>query len=346
MKKTNEIKAVSFFEISNGFVYFKKDTSFNVISDGVSKILFEHDNIYRVIFWESEYILLDDLNNPICYSNSNFFLEIQKKSGLRLSKILGNFIVYYVKKPVFMCGLFDIIRQEFNESNKNHFEYYFQSNFYSTLDHKVTALNKSTPLWQYELPKIEYSLGSNYPPAVSKEIATILGIYADILWIVSDMGHLMGLDTQTGECKYHLKTPINLSEIWAGWEVFIPAKRSFIDTEKGIIFGLDHVHYWECDLNNPTETYFHFDISDTNAKNNIVPDLLGNWQNEEIYFGQNSFAQDATHVGIFNRKTRQITWTSRGLGEDGIFKGISKIEYQNNRLYVLDRASTLHIFER
>jgi hypothetical protein len=70
------------------------------------------------------------------------------------------------------------------------------------------------------------------------------------------------------------------------------------------------------------------------------------WLQDEIIFREWSFAQDPSYVGIFNRKTRQITWTSRELGEEGVFKGISKVEYQDNKLYVLDRASTLHIFER
>ena len=211
----------------------------------------------------------------------------------------------------------------------------------------LTCYSKETygHLWHYTLPAGEYSQGSNYSPVVSKEVTNILGVYAGIVWIVSDMGHLIGLETETGDCKYHLKTPINQPAEWGNWEVFTPAKKSYFDAEKGTIFGLDHVHYWECDLNNPTESYLHFDISGTRKEKNIIPDFKGNWVGDEIFFGQNSFAQDATYVGIFNCKTRQITWTSRELGEEGVFKGISKVEYQDNRLYVLDRASTLHIFE-
>lgn len=218
----------------------------------------------------------------------------------------------------------------------------------SSFSKKVTSysLPDFPPLWQYELGKAEYSQGSNYPPAVSKEIASILGVYANTLWIVSDMGHLIGIESETGKCKYHLKTPINLPAEWGNWEVFINAKKSFIDTDKGILFGLDYPNYWECDLNNPTQTYLLYNISVTSQEHNIVPDFQGNWLGDEIFFGQNSFAQDPSHVGIFNRKTKQITWTSRELGEEGVFKGINKIEYADGRLYVLDRASTLYIFER
>jgi outer membrane protein assembly factor BamB len=205
-------------------------------------------------------------------------------------------------------------------------------------------------LWQYDLPEVEYLQGSNYPPAVSKEIHRILGVYNSILWIVSDMGHLIGLETETGECKYHLKTPINLSEIWTGWEVFVYAKKSCLDAENGIIYGLDGVSYWECNLKNPTETYLNYDLSDV-----FDQDLkdAGLWEvyypsnhSEEIYFSKRTSLSEPTYVAVFNRKTRQITWTSRELGEEGVFKGINKIEYQDNRLYVLDRASKLHIFER
>jgi outer membrane protein assembly factor BamB len=202
------------------------------------------------------------------------------------------------------------------------------------------------PLWNYTLPEVEYSQGSNYPPAVSKGIVNILGVYRGIVWIINDIGHLIGLDSETGKCNYHLKTPVNIPTEWGNWEVFVYAKKSYIDTEKGIIFGLDHVYYWECDLNNPTESYLLYDISETSKEHSIVPDLKGNWLGDEIFFGQNSFAQDPGFAGIFNRQTRQITWTSRELGDEGVFKGINKIEYQACRLYVLDKASTLHIFEK
>ncbi|WP_428665472.1 hypothetical protein [Runella sp.] len=208
------------------------------------------------------------------------------------------------------------------------------------------SLTDFSLLWQYEFPKVEYSQGLSYAPAVSNGIENILGVYDSILWIVSDVGHLIGIESETGKCKYRLKVPDNIPAEWGNWEVFIPAQKSFIDIEKGIIFGLDYPNYWECNLNNPSETYLRYDISQVSKNHSIVPDFKGNWLGDEIFFGQNSFAKDPTHVGIFNRKTRQITWTSHELGNEGIFKGLQKIEMTQDRLYVLDRAGTLHIFER
>lgn len=220
--------------------------------------------------------------------------------------------------------------------------------FYRKNKNKIIAIDNynGNLLWNYILPEGEYSQGSNYPSAVSKEIVNILGIYGGIVWIINDIGHLIGLDSETGKCKYHLKTPVNIPIEWGNWEVFVYAKKSYIDLEKGIIFGLDHVYYWECDLNNPTESYLLHDISETSKEHSIVPDLKGNWLGDEVFFGQNSFAQDPGFVGIFNRQTHQITWTSRELGDESVFKGINKMEYQSNRLYVLDKANTLHIFEQ
>ena len=352
MRKIKEINFVSSFKISNDYLFLDSQKSL---------YLFYNDNLVYSIAIEEGYQLRDvkdnfcifsDTNEPniIIYKALQVFLELRNNSFLFYYNRKGIFYDKMIRKTVIFDFDMKVIEREISERLGNKIFFSVKFLIANTLfdNTKLTSysFSKNTPLWHYSLPEGVYLQGTDYAPALSKGIEKILGVYDSILWIVNDVGHLIGLDIASGICKFHLKKPKNLSKKWEGWEVFVHATKSFIDTNNGVIFGLDNVHYWECDLNDPTETYLHFDISAINQKNDIIPDFLGNWKGDEIFFGQNSFAKDPSYVGIFNRQTKQITWTSRKLGEEGTFKGINKVEYQDNRLYVLDRTSTLHIFER
>ena len=212
-------------------------------------------------------------------------------------------------------------------------------------------------LWSYALPDSKYdwyNLGSVYiserSVPIKAEIKKILGTFNEILWISLNSGRLLGLDIHTGDLRHDLAIPANFFAYISGYvNQFDSAADSLLDEKRGIIFGLHLTYYWEINLINPENEYILYDISEQCNKkliggNEIAADLV--WRNEEIFFYQWSFAQDPSYVGIFNRNTRQITWTSRELGEEGIFKGVNKVEFSENRLYVLDRANTLHIFER
>lgn len=356
MKKISEIKFNSeypkiFISVKN--VFFADEKTFGTIINNRKLLMIKKFEVrFEIRNLDGKYFYLDNYTEDIGHLfdiQENTFTNIMDFTTYEI--INGNkdyCLIINRKAPETL--LFGIEKEQILWKQDKYFSFQIYDNEL-LIDNEKNKLvrydfHTGLPLWQYALPEGVYSQGSNYPPAVSKEIASILGVYANTLWIVSDMGHLIGIESETGECKYHLKTPINLPAEWENWEVFINAKKSFIDTEKGIIFGLDYPNYWECDLNNPAQTYLLYNISATSQEHNITPDFQGNWLGDEVFFGQNSFAKDPTYIGIFNRKTRQITWTSRELGEEGIFKGIQKIEYQDNRLYVLDRASTLHIFER
>lgn len=211
--------------------------------------------------------------------------------------------------------------------------------------------------WAYSIPENSYNwynLGSVYiserSVPIKAEIKKILGTFNEVLWISLNSGRLLGLDIHTGDLRHDLAIPANFFVHISGYvNQFDSAAGSLLDEKRGLIFGLHLTYYWEINLINPENEYILYDISEQ-CKNKLIGggeityELV--WKDEEIIFHQWSFAQDPSYVGIFNRNTRQITWTSRELGEEGVFKGVKKVEFSENRLYVLDRANTLHIFER
>lgn len=212
-------------------------------------------------------------------------------------------------------------------------------------------------LWKYTIPENQYdwyNLGSVYiserSVPIKAEIKRILGVYNEVVWIALNSGRLLGLDIYTGNLQHDLAVPTNFFAYFSEeFNQFDSAADSLLDEKRGVIFGLGLTYYWEVNLVNPESEYILHDISEQRNKKligggGIAQELV--WKDEEIFFYEWSFAQDPSYVGIFNRNTRVITWTSRELGDEGIFKGVKKVDYCDNRLYVLDGAKTLHIFER
>lgn len=209
-------------------------------------------------------------------------------------------------------------------------------------------INTSRSVWHYTISTQPYSQGE-YGMVSAEGIDTLFGVYDGILWITTDLGHLIGLDEHTGEERYYLKTPNNIPSEWSDFQIFVSAaKTGAIDYERGVLFGIYAKGYWECDLRNPTEHYLYYDITDTLKAHKIEASLsyYMPWSDDEIFFGHQESFTYPSYVGIFNRKSKEVTWTSHELGAVGIFKGLRKIDYAAGRLYVLDGEGALHIFER
>ena len=229
-------------------------------------------------------------------------------------------------------------------------EYIYLVEFCETLDKRsINAINKDTGqiVWRYTLSETEVYY--NGRKITDIQIANLLGVYNNLLWIVLNTGHFIGLSINDGSLIHHLKMPFNFPDDWKKYETFSQAERSVLDTTEGKIFGIRSKIYWEIDLQNPETMYKYFDVSETCEKNNIEANLPGEplcWQRDEIFIGQQEWSTNPSYVGIFNRKTKEITWTSHEIGEPGIFKGLTKIAYAKTRLYVLDAQNTLHILER
>lgn len=223
--------------------------------------------------------------------------------------------------------------------------------FYRKGKVKIVTINNrtGTPLWQYDIGERYdyYARNEQYLESPTEfhqaEIRKIIGVYQEILWISLNTGRLIGLSVHNGAVVYDIAVPDDYPH-----RFFAVAQYSHLVAGQGKIIGL-HAHwYWEIDLKNPIESYKLYILDDECTNHSLDVDhlrfhcLVGN----ELFFAQEEWAQEPSYVGIFDIQTKKITWTSHELGEDNVFQGIKKVEYQSNRLYVLDKASCLHIFER
>lgn len=232
--------------------------------------------------------------------------------------------------------------------NNKYFRKNFKNNFVEAF-----LFPEGKLLWQYskfsDFNWMQKSIYEDEPEEERQaEVEKFVGIYKDVLWLVLNSGRLLGLDVSTGELRYNLEKPINYDEENT---LFLSAIASTIDTEKGILFGIKYTSYFEINLESPETSYIHYDISETCKINSLEADYPSNdlvWEGDEIFIGKNElhYEKYPCYVGVFNRKNKEIIWSSKELGEMGNFKGISKLDYAANKLYVLDRESTLHIFEK
>lgn len=356
MNKLFALSGITFFKTNKGKLYFQ-DNDGVWVRELLSILLFDREKASNIVFYDVYYIILNDLNQPLYYSNT-IFEPLKQISNIRISKILSNYIVYYTKKPQYTCGLFDLVENTFFKFDKNYFEYCFNSNFYSTFANGITCLtNKTQPLWHYNLPEKVYNFKNNLGEEIAAEILRIIGVYEGVLWVVLNSGHLIGLSETTGELVAELSDIqfINFkptqSELISH---YINEKQNInefgkylqLDAEKGVLFGLYSKFYYEIDLNATPKNLQIYDISDTCDEFQITPKMPGYekaWEGDEIFFGQ--IDTQANTVGIFNRKQKEITWAAR-VGQVVDWRPIvQKIDYAAGRLYVLDGENTLHVFE-
>ena len=350
--RINKIISLIFgFRFLENLLFIEEREQFRILNSDFDEIykLTELSG-FQVISNANDYLVFTDFNEIKIFKGNKIIFTIKNFSYISSNSCMFILRSNQTTEVVF----FNINTGFFLKTSINIWGVSFTNNsFFFTipsLSNKLDCyfLETGDLLWEFQLSEASYPQGE-YGLAYEKNIVSVLGEYEGIVWVVTYLGHLIGLSTATGEVKHHLTVPNNIPTSWGDWQVYVRARKSAIDHERGLIFGIDNTDYWECDLSNPEESYTYYDIEATCKEHNIVAKLAGYhpiWDKDELFFGQQEFGKNPSFVGIFNRSTKQITWTSHEVGEVGTFQGLSKIDYTSGRLYVLDATSTLHIFER
>ena len=350
MNKTEVISNVTFFGLNYNKVYYLNKIGFYENYELIKK----SNIIHSVQFWKDNYILLDDLNKPLYCSEYKSFRNIIEIDNIRISKIIDSYLIAYLKIPSFKCFLFNLETQDIYITEKNFFEYFFNDLFYSTFGNNIQCQSNNILIWHYNLPETydwQRRVASIEKPyeATKAEIEKILGVFEGIVYFVLNSGRVVGLDVDTGIELFTKVEPDSITIAYEKERIYTPTilwQNTQLDAEKGVIFGLLGNFYAEIDLKDPSRTYRVFDMDYSNNTKRIKCTNWGVCIGEEIFFAETNFAREPATVGIFNRKTKQVTWTSDMLGEEGDFRGLKKLDYANEHLYVLDNENTLHIFNR
>lgn len=338
-------------------IYFADSNVFGQISGNELILIKDFSDLLRTVSLRDKYFYLEDYfeNKRIgsmYHIKNDSFVELPILLDYRL--IFGSDVYFLLaNKSVPQTLLFDIEKKEVIWKIDKYFSFQIFENelLIDTENNKTIRYDFQTgnPLWQNILPEGEYDWKDKRGTKHKCEIQGIIGQNDGVLWINLNSGRILGLSIENGHLLFDLLHP-NYSENNFSYHpsVFLFGSNTQLDQATSMLFGINYHYYREIDLSNPSESYKLYDISATCQENNTDAAHIryGCFEGDEIFFSQVEFAQDPSFVGIFNRQTRQITWTSQELGEEGVFKGINKIEYQAGRLYVLDRAGTLHIFER
>jgi len=357
MRKINEIKFKSDyprFSLLGNRCFYIVEMEFGIIKDQelvlirqfekrVNNFTIQHKFI--CLFTGKDYFLYDVENN--CFFVSDILVDFRIAEGssskfFRLAnKSIPETLLYNIEK-----------KQEVWRQEKYYSFQVLENNL--LLDNQKSKVlrydfNTGHPLWEYTLPEGKYDTEDTYSKQLYKgEIQRIIGVYEGILWVSLDRGNLLGLSAKEGQLIYDLAVPINFAEHFPDKAPRFGANYSQLDESRGVLFGMRLQYYWEINLQNPSQEYFLYDISSTCAETQTDASILEfeTWLGDEVVFREIGFGNDPAKIGIFNRQSKQITWTSQELGEEGIFKGINKVELTEDRLYVLSKDSTLHVFQR
>lgn len=332
--------------------YLKDGFSFGILNITEIQPLIVLENKFRCEKVDSHYIYIEDIYKEVNYlfdTKSYSFINGIDNRYMLIRDTNSVLILHNRSFPETIC--YDLKKNKLLWKKDFYISFFSFGDFLFDIDKESLSCYDPTngnSCWQFTLNEERKYNQGEHKALANNAIERIIGLFENTLWVVTNLGHLLGISVETGVKVYHLTTPINIPTEWGNWQIFIEAQQSVIDYEQGILFGIHNNIYWECDLKIPEKTYLYYDISASCEKHQIKSTLSGYlpvWHNDEIFFGQQEWAKDSSFVGIFNRKTREITWTSREINSD-LFKGLNKIDFANNKLYVLDREGTLTILSK
>jgi len=347
-----------FLLISNS-CFYRDENDYGKIEHKKLSIIKKFDSRISFFKLNDHFIYLFYGNENKLYDvKSNEFMDLGILSNYRIAEGSNSTIFRLANKNVPETLLFDFYKRQTIWKHNKYFSFQILDKKLLIETEKKGAISydfqSGNCIWHYYLPETydwQRRVASIEKPyeASKAEIEKILGVYEGIVYFVLNSGRVVGLDVDTGIELFTKVEPDSITIAYDKERIYTPTilwQNTQLDVEKGVIFGLLGNFYAEIDLKDPSRTYRVFDMDYSNNTKRIKCTNWGVCIGEEIFFAETNFAREPATVGIFNRKTKQVTWTSDMLGEEGDFRGLKKLDYANEHLYVLDNENTLHIFNR
>lgn len=322
---------------NNQLIYLKKDSS--------SSELFLNDN--RII----------EENVKSFISNSEYIVFTTTKQKVFIYNILENTLNLLFENHAVGEIFFSDYRIDLYRWNDDNFSNYDRL-FYDYLNRKIIFENSIIPtrevnggllfeqLTHTTLKSINFETGTyHWEVDLGVYINSVLGVFANKLWIYTGTNELISLALNTGQILQRIRSHDfhpNVSD--SGFVAFAV----HFEEEQGRITFLEHRTYVEFDLAScQVIRQKSFDTGNPQADWAFSVNSL---DDDYCYFvgNQGRDAGFAQWVGVLNRTTLEVEW-SEHLGKQNPrnYWALNKAPLSDgNKLYVHDSEGTLHIFEK
>ncbi|NBB31976.1 hypothetical protein [Cellulophaga sp. BC115SP] len=201
------------------------------------------------------------------------------------------------------------------------------------------SIEKKETIWQFKLFehfKYDRTWGDG-------EFYHFVGVWNDVLWIDINESHLIGVDIQTGLLKYDFCKPTKIfgKPTKPYHERLYGKLYSNIDKERNLLFGFNYDTYWEINLNDPTTPLHLYIFEEECTKYNCFLSLQRYcFDRQKLYYVD---AFNGT-VASIDRDTKEFQFLYQF--PEASAGTLMEIQVSEDKVYILDNQSTLHIFEK
>lgn len=347
--------------IENVYSYYSFDDELFYSNEGI----IQSDRGFYFKNEEADNCVIDSINDFLFF-NFHFYGFLKKVDNMQLienaTDKTGNYILT-VKTGGFNNGrlekfynLFDIQSNKFLFTNEldnkiiNIENYFFTYDFFEKILCRIKK--DTTSLWHLPLSE----LGSDpYDANASDDIKEILGVVGNNLWFYSRCGRLVAVDVESGKIIFMLsgnnkENNINYQRTEGLGDCYFRESDKCIICISSYYFQvIDTVRY-------EIKEIYNFREQDPNGigkySSIYSPLLQGDYftflaEEDEDYGG-------TRRVGIFDYKARKLVWEHEVFTQEEVNQTRVKLLHPRplkmsedaKKLYILDSADTLHIFER
>lgn len=303
-------------------------------------------------FWVVENILYFHNNDGYhCFLYLTEGLQICGEIGVASGSIQNGFAFCNFDmniqdgKWIWKCGLLDLktqkILKKYSLLENHSFANIWNNYFILTQKNDLVLVDKTIgeTIWQFKLFehfKYDRTWGDG-------EFYHFVGVWNDILWIDINESHLIGVDIQTGLLKYDFCTPTKVfgNPTKPYHERLYGKLYSNIDKERNLLFGFNYDTYWEINLNDPTTPLYLYIFEEECSKYNCFLSLqMYCLDRQKLYYVD---AFNGT-VASIDRDTKEFQFLYQF--PEASAGTLMEIQVSEDKVYILDNQSTLHIFEK
>ena len=289
----------------------------------------------RILNLESLQIQRID-NVEIFSGTKDFFIGIDQRTKETLALTAQNFDKLWIKEGM---SFFTQIK---------HFTFSRDSEMLALYDNDT-----GNELWKvadFSAFDYETKVFVDEPPEQHKAaINRIIGVYNDVVWITLNSGRLLGYNVIDGKLLYNITFP---NFYYQGYKLQKLAQSGFwggytqLDEQQGMLFGLLRDEYWEIDLNDPENTFILYSLKESARHFDLTADgnMFQPFTNNEIFFYM--LYPKTNAFGVFDRNLKEIVWAAPVEKSSRGFPSIRKMEYENERLYLLTDNGKIIIYEK